>query len=145
MKIDNNPFAKGFRVNGQSKCKRKRISGEEFEAEAQNKNNSPPLQETPPPVKIEEDRNSESEASCTAYSSFPTPPLFMPYRYPVISMYDVGANPYHTSPYGYYGYQQFQYCCSPFQNQYYQKVPSIELPKPKKLTDFSIRAITGIS
>lgn len=64
LKIDNNPFAKGFRVNGQSKCKRKRTDSEEKpRVTALRECRSEPSTSSPSPLSINDDRNSYTSSS----------------------------------------------------------------------------------
>ncbi|KAJ8959988.1 hypothetical protein NQ318_009423 [Aromia moschata] len=58
LKIDNNPFAKGFRENGQSKCKRKRLQIEE---------------KTPNEQKAEESVATKTDDEISVCSSTPPP------------------------------------------------------------------------
>lgn len=66
LKIDNNPFAKGFRENGQARCKRKRLNAEEMEVSSQkHQSESPP----PSPLIIIDDDADDDNGGKTPSSS----------------------------------------------------------------------------
>ncbi|KAJ8928239.1 hypothetical protein NQ314_019189 [Rhamnusium bicolor] len=163
LKIDNNPFAKGFRVNGQSKCKRKRTPVErsvENETAQQPKVDVLPPQKPEigvlPPQKTEIDRVCSSfycPASETQYQHGRVPiciPSYsIPYSYnhvlthrtaPSINMYPYYyPRPIWDAPLNY----QQPFTSLPAPEDLTVHAPASVKKKPKKLTDFSIRAITG--
>lgn len=160
LKIDNNPFAKGFRVNGQSKCKRKRLESEksiEEEQKPAKQINLEPIS----PLRLEDDRSS----TCSSSSGPASPEEPRQRKSP--------SEAYHTSRYQPYSHIYSHQPFPPYPLSYYQPYsyplamwslpqpffyPHAALPtekptmaksiaqeKPKKVTDFSIRAITGCS
>lgn len=153
LKIDNNPFAKGFRENGQSKCKRKRLLEEKCE-ELTKKTGV----ESPPSPKYDDDRISvcsqnsapsspegcpqRCDISPKSVKSYPVPysykpvlptSVLYPYYYPQYPIYPGAV--WGTAPHFYYQATLFSQ---------HEITPPAE-KKPRKLTDFSIRAITGCS
>lgn len=154
MKIDNNPFAKGFRENGQARCKRKR----------ENVGDSTSFEESTSkkcPISSDESVTSSPEPSpqtpeiCHSERLLPAPVPYQPmapwFSYPYPStMYKY---PMEYGRYDHYPYIMPQ--APPTWTPTYQYSPFIAvtpLPqpqdlsasnqKPRKLTDFSIRAIT---
>lgn len=127
LKIDHNPFAKGFRENGKSNTKKRQAPDNNNEGQIannhQNKRSSPV--ELPKEEVVSNNNNS--------------PPVvpFYGYCYPTYFY-----NPSYWTPH-------------PLPFYYRQSFPTLtrqqvdrsneDKNKPKKLTDFSIRAITGIS
>ncbi|CAG9772823.1 unnamed protein product [Ceutorhynchus assimilis] len=148
LKIDNNPFAKGFRHNGQAKCKRKRacedkedelISVDSFE-----ENNNSISDSSIDSIESDEARSrsssfgSPSSVKCAkiedvTYDSFSqapfpvTPQVYLPPVYPYYY-------PYYS---GYY----YPYVRS--EEPLFYSPKFMEVKKPRKITDFSIRALIG--
>lgn len=169
LKIDNNPFAKGFRMNGQAKCKKRHrtedseiidviSTDEERETRVEdspspkrqhietykNDNNCCTKQE---PIKIKIEEMSPNSDKCLASSSAQSSPNYepanvvlpisVPHMYnPFYFNYQYFYQPQVWSPIGFH-----QSCTSMPQDLSIKDV----VIKPKKLTDFSIRAITGLS
>nr|CAH7732845.1 unnamed protein product [Callosobruchus chinensis] len=161
LKIDNNPFAKGFRENGQSKCKRKRIEMEKHRDEEEQKTSKQAKSDLPSPLRIDEDR-----LSCSSMSSAEANP-----ESPNVSVETSSSGESRPSPlpsthqsnyyqpflYNYYpsyGYYSTPMWGTPYPFCYQRSYPSpivahspvqqnTERERPRKLTDFSIRAITG--
>lgn len=131
LKIDNNPFAKGFREGGHSKCKRKLSDlNNEQEEEIIVVDD-----ESAKKVCKEEDRVSVPEATTQNFSYIP-PWAYPAYRFSTSNPF-VYYSPHLLVPSSAYNYTQV----SPLS----PNVPKSVTEKPKKLTDFSIRAITGQS
>lgn len=90
LKIDNNPFAKGFRQNGQAKCKRKLrteetdelinvVDDEEPTQNEANKENRESLEKVSPPVKVAK-VDSSVPCACEEQPSS-TNQQVLPYQY----------------------------------------------------------------
>ncbi|KAL3268836.1 hypothetical protein HHI36_007927 [Cryptolaemus montrouzieri] len=134
LKIDHNPFAKGFRENGQSKCKKRKIENEVLDI-------------------ITNEEKSESTAKrshicsshdCETRSTSSLSPKM-----------DIGTSFGFPYPYSFpFPYMQ-QHWAAPYYNQSTSLFTSViphdirlkyeQIQTPKKLTDFSIKAITGHS
>lgn len=156
LKIENNPFAKGFRLNGQSK--RKRLITEESEMDAKTR---PSPQSSPSSNRTEDDRISCSSSPESVHSQnmFPnTAPLTVSYRCPTVSsLHDTNINPYYSSimsanwyhlpmtmPYWNYRHPQYQQYCIPPSYLTINTYPPVyrkDECQPRKLTDFSIDEI----
>lgn len=176
LKIDNNPFAKGFRENGLSKSKRKRhysttmttttVKEEEIQVDDDidievDVVNSPHIHDAP----IRDNKiissclsvSSENSSSVSS-SGYPSPSLDAPFvsydpqTFPPATV-DVLASYYHhqfhqmAPPVYIYYPHHYQY--SPLQMQVQKTAEDLSLQqspkKPRTLTDFSIKAITGLS
>ncbi|KAF5290011.1 hypothetical protein FQR65_LT11677 [Abscondita terminalis] len=112
LKIEHNPFAKGFRETGLAKCKRKRA-----ESENSDKNEIIKSRSTSSSPSLDQCTSSIQNITYPSYDQYP----FLPYLY---------------NPYFYFNHNH---------NWTHNKVPQSQPEKiPKKLTDFSIRAITGL-
>ncbi|XP_046965141.1 T-box transcription factor TBX6-like [Vanessa cardui] len=121
LKIDNNPFAKGFRACGQSKCKRKNVEPENGSTDAQNESSdakrpcsdaasscseegslrsssprSPPLVESPAPLVASPENITPPE-----HPTFYPPEL--PYMHPLHMPMPLGMWPTNTIPGGFLG------------------------------------------
>ncbi|XP_044271939.1 T-box transcription factor TBX3-like isoform X2 [Tribolium madens] len=122
LKINYNPFAKGFRENGKSSSKRKQLISEHPDSPNSKKSASP----SPPPQPEMNDRKD----NLTCQSAAPCIPFYRYcYRpYPVYNQWWSGPLPlyYHQYP---FGLPEYEYSI-------YQ-----EVKKPRKITDFSISAI----
>ncbi|XP_018570607.1 T-box transcription factor mls-1-like [Anoplophora glabripennis] len=153
LKIDNNPFAKGFRENGQSKCKRKRVLEEKSEESTKKEARV----ELPPSPKSEDDRISV----CSQSSAPSSPEVWSqrsdispksPQNYPIPYSYKPVLPTSVLYPYYYPHYPVYPGVWGATSHFYYQAtmfsphevVQPVE-KKPRKLTDFSIKAITGCS
>lgn len=170
LKIDNNPFAKGFRENGQSdKSKRKRTNSGSNGKEDNVETKKPRRESSPKPEETTDDTSSNSSSpdvclqpqlSPEIYTSTPTvslPGRPLAYRYPVPPSY--GTPYYYPSHYDsrlrWYWYPpseqyyQSQMAYFPYPSSFYKADYGAgfgkTVEKPKRLTDFSIKAITGIS
>ncbi|XP_076265561.1 dorsocross1 [Rhynchophorus ferrugineus] len=104
LKIDNNPFAKGFRESGQSKCKRKRDSTSESETDDHKvikidvESLSPPPQDTDNSRRTTPELENVGEAAPTDVPAGPSEQC----RYPAFAyeppFYAAGTLPYfHTT------------------------------------------------
>lgn len=173
LKIDNNPFAKGFRENGQSdKSKRKRTSSGGHEKEETEAKKS--RYELPSPKPEEHHDDSESttssspdvsrqpDAAMQMYTCTPAVPMFnrqfqhLPYRYHG-AIPSFGGSYYYPHPQHHgNGSNMRWYWYPPSEQYYHHQIPYYpasfysaavdrSTSKPKRLTDFSIKAITGIS
>ncbi|CAH1969284.1 unnamed protein product [Acanthoscelides obtectus] len=160
LKIDNNPFAKGFRENGQSKCKRKNLEAEKQDEEEDKASKRTKL-DSPSPLIIDEDRLSCSSSSSAEAStnvsvdlsspmksqSFPLPRnqqsnYYQSFMYPFYPSYGYYSTPMWGTSFPFYyhsSYPSHNAIWSPIQ----QNEENMEKERPRKLTDFSIRAITG--
>nr|XP_023016909.1 T-box protein 2-like [Leptinotarsa decemlineata] len=149
LKIDNNPFAKGFRKNGRANCKRKRQDSESQTGEE-------PCQkqtkvERLSPVSLEDDHRSSSSCS-TPSSTASLPPTVHPQRvYPTFpTSFPCCLLPTQQNCFPYYTYPVL-----PVWNLPVLPVPHVQngldrsnfdapvVERPRRLTDFSIRAIVG--
>ncbi|KAK5644885.1 hypothetical protein RI129_006185 [Pyrocoelia pectoralis] len=138
LKIEHNPFAKGFRENEEGKSKRKRAVKED---DIKRENTDSSSNSSSASLEIVENRAMESRLS-----QFITNPYLIYYYYPY--------TPYrYMLPSSLYLPHQFDYNSS-WSNYYESSIIPQVAPKsasppkseevPKKLTDFSIRAITGL-
>ncbi|XP_056641821.1 T-box transcription factor TBX6-like [Diorhabda sublineata] len=163
LKIDYNPFAKGFRETGQAKCKRRKSSEKKdsIENELIVVDDSPSENERLSPASSHSlssnnsqqfENNSVTRNSDNSNYFLPTSthsptdltssfgPVLPSYRSRFTDFY------YGSSPY-YMGWNpslnQTNIPSSIDLSLHNNYFPSQELPKPVKLTDFSIRAIIG--
>lgn len=172
LKIDHNPFAKGFRETGQSK--RKRIDSKEIDEERNIKQGKV---EELSPIRVDDDRSSpesflgsprlvESESeqtvkpapspshthpctysSFTAPSSFHTQASYLSQGYPPYFQPQFSSL-YHIHPSVYPAYSPFYMPPHHFVAQPVAEDLSLQkavIEPPKKITDFSIRTIIGCS
>ncbi|KAB0794950.1 hypothetical protein PPYR_07629 [Photinus pyralis] len=138
LKIEYNPFAKGFRENEEGKSKRKRaVKEEDYDIkreiiDSSSNSSSPSL-----------DMAAESRIIESRLSQFPLNPFHMYYNHYSFAPYNYMYPPFYLP-------QQFDlhtgnYYESPLVPQVLPKTVSSPASEvPKKLTDFSIRAITGL-
>lgn len=146
LKIDHNPFAKGFRANGHSKCKRKRLMLEQERRMLQEEEPEIVIKEEPsvsPVIDISDERSSSG--STTPELSHPEPlqanvtsPVFS-YHHPPYA-FDYHSYYYH---YGYavpymYPARPLDVRPPPVENKPTQRVP-------RRYTDFSIDTILNVS
>lgn len=147
LKIDNNPFAKGFRENGHSKTKKRKQQQPDQEPKDPEspKDKKLPREETSSPEIVDEGRLSHSSReSSPELSSSPIeatfyPPAIQPFHSNLYHpMYSQAF--YHHSPY-YYPYSLNVY--SHLEPGYVRdlRLNSKYEENTRKLTDFSIRAI----
>ncbi|KAF5273995.1 hypothetical protein FQA39_LY01110 [Lamprigera yunnana] len=122
LKIENNPFAKGFRKTTQEKCKRKRDEAEESNDSVSTSSPSPENENAARPLEL------SSMLYPTCYPNYNALP-FMPFDYLSYVYYLSKYYPY--APY-----------TNPQSSTREETSPKREVPK--RLTDFSIRAITGL-
>nr|ABB16909.1 dorsocross [Tribolium castaneum] len=121
LKINYNPFAKGFRENGKSSAKRKQLVSEHPDSPNSKKSATP---SPPPQLEV-----NERKENLTCQPAVPYVPFYRYcYRpYPVYNQWWSGPlSMYYQYP---FGLPEYEY-------SFYQ-----EVKKPKKITDFSISAI----
>ncbi|KAJ8917767.1 hypothetical protein NQ315_010673, partial [Exocentrus adspersus] len=158
LKIDNNPFAKGFRENGQSKCKRKRVSEDKnVEVKTEVKTIGSPTSTSQDSTVTTSNSSAQSSPAplreCETNSVKLTECNPVPYIYNSVlpsSMAYLCPPPAVVYPY---------YYCSPYPapetfwnrelNLYYQRnfFPHHEVTEPPqkkaRFTDFSVKSIMG--
>lgn len=175
LKIDNNPFAKGFRDNGLSKSKRKRhysttmttttVKEEEIqvdddidiEVDVVNSSNihNPPIIDNILSSSLSVFSENSSSVSSSGY---PSPSLDAPYvsydpqPFPpptVDALASYYHHQFHQMAPPVYIYYPHHYQYSPLHMQVQKTAEDLSLQqspkKPRTHTDFSIRAITGLS
>lgn len=159
LKIDNNPFAKGFRENGQAKCKRKRQSGakDSDDTEEEIDVTSTSSSESNHDGEAVKERIPVMESSFSPSYQYKSPsPYCVPSFTPLNNNYDPSYMPgfYPGYPSSYYAFYANTSLCNTYANYgRMYNVPYVSKPvdyqpaveKKPRLTDFSIRAITGIS
>ncbi|CAH0555428.1 unnamed protein product [Brassicogethes aeneus] len=131
LKIDNNPFAKGFRENGHSKTKKRRSNSDE-------------IKDTPTKsakLDLEETSSTTTEDERLSTSPLSSSPTVEPSYYP--PMYPMYQSFYPPTSYYYPQYPLPMYLHSP--SHYAVDLSRQEHVKPEnktsRLTDFSIKAI----
>ncbi|CAG9862451.1 unnamed protein product [Phyllotreta striolata] len=145
LKIDNNPFAKGFRETGQAKCKRKRIEKEKIDNEE-----LVCIKEEEPCAKS---ARLESPASDVSAGNDVSKDIKI-FQSPAMDTHETSRYYDQSRPYYYYPYMySLPTYSTHLWSNYYPQIPYIpkkpspttkDVPdKPRKLTDFSIKAITG--
>lgn len=177
LKIDNNPFAKGFRENGQSKSKRKRLNPESYKVKQEEDDDidvddshvvTRTTDDNSPSEYISSSLSVSSESSSSISSGYPSPAMDISAGPSCISCESPPVNASHATLFANYYQNQLQMSPPPLYIYYpYQQSPlqlhmqyqqhafiapampedlSLHVPKkPRKLTDFSIKAITGLS
>ncbi|XP_060528324.1 T-box transcription factor TBX2-like [Cylas formicarius] len=149
LKIDNNPFAKGFRENGQAKCKRKRtvddretaklaeapcVKEEDSISVCSSPNSSIDTCKSGSPVAAPQQvdccQSSSCYTRCYAYP-YAYEPHYFYHRYPVY-------------PYSMWNAPSGGYYYPPAHSEEPRDMSALNLAKkPRKLTDFSIKTILG--
>ncbi|KAK4875156.1 hypothetical protein RN001_011578 [Aquatica leii] len=96
LKIEHNPFAKGFRETGQGKCKRKRLDSESSDKKESKKIflNSPASSVSPSPESVD---NSIETSPMPFHNPYPSymPYPFLQFPYPYYFYYNQNWSPYY--------------------------------------------------
>ncbi|XP_030768218.1 T-box protein 2-like [Sitophilus oryzae] len=158
LKIDNNPFAKGFRVTGQSKCKRKKedcsdsdsdeLPCKTLKIDVESVSSSSPVCTSSTTDSPPSPTESEELKSPKIPSTSPKEPTYC-YPYAWDGYYSPPSSLYHPMTYypgfypNYYGGFFWRDTLYTRQSDSIREKESVKENTAKKYSDFSIRSILG--